>query len=115
MEKFFRGGMRIWNTGTIGINKRMEYLLDRANQSLDQINDRQIWYRPHIKSNAIGNIVLHIVGNLKQWILGGIADLPDTRNREEEFSANNMGTKNQMKHHEIDWIFSYKFYWRKRK
>ena len=66
---------------------RMRYLLDRANQSIVQLTDSQIWYRPHEKSNAIGNLILHIVGSLKLMILSGIAALPDTRNRAAEFEA----------------------------
>ncbi len=66
---------------------RMEYLLDRANQSIVQLNDSQIWYRPHKNSNAIGNLILHIVGSLRLMILSGISGLPDTRNRAAEFEA----------------------------
>jgi hypothetical protein len=66
---------------------RMRYLVDRANQSIVQLNDSQIWYRPHEKSNAIGNLILHIAGSLKLMILSGIADVPDTRNRTAEFEA----------------------------
>jgi hypothetical protein len=66
---------------------RMRIWLDRAIHCMDQLNDVQIWYRPSAESNAIGNLVLHLVGNLKQWIIDAIGNLPDTRNRPAEFNA----------------------------
>ena len=63
------------------ISKRMQILLGRAEQAIGQLDDNQVWYRSHSNDNAIGNLVLHLVGNLRQWILCGIADQPDTRDR----------------------------------
>jgi len=37
--------------------------------------------------NAVGNLVLHLNGNVRQWILSGVGGSPDTRIRDEEFSA----------------------------
>jgi hypothetical protein len=66
---------------------RMRIWLDRAIRSMDQLDDVQVWYRPNAESNAIGNLVLHLVGNLKQWIIGAIGNLPDMRDRPAEFNA----------------------------
>jgi hypothetical protein len=66
---------------------RMRTWLDRAMHCIDQLNDEQVWYRPNASSNAIGNLVLHIAGNLRQWILGGIGGQKDVRDRPAEFSA----------------------------
>jgi hypothetical protein len=54
---------------------------------MDQLDDVRVWYRPNQESNAIGNIVLHLAGNLKQWITGAIDNHPDTRDRPAEFNA----------------------------
>jgi hypothetical protein len=75
----------------------MRLWLDRALLCIDQLDDTQVWYRPNPQSNAVGNLVLHLVGNLKQWILGGISDLPDTRNRPAEFSAPSGQTREQLR------------------
>jgi hypothetical protein len=75
----------------------MRLWLDRALLCIDQLDDTQVWYRPNRQSNAVGNLVLHLVGNLKQWILGGIDDLPDTRDRPAEFSAASGHTKEQLR------------------
>jgi hypothetical protein len=66
---------------------RMRIWLDRAIHCVDQLSDVQVWYRPNDESNAIGNLVLHLVGNLKQWIIDAIGNLPDTRDRPAEFNA----------------------------
>src|SRR5262245_27588670 len=36
--------------------------------------------------NCIGNIILHLCGNMRQWIIAGVTQAPDTRNRPKEFA-----------------------------
>jgi len=79
------------------LTTRMRLWLARALLCIDQLDDTQVWYRPNPQSNAIGNLVLHLVGNLRQWILGGIDNLPDTRDRPAEFSAASGHTKEQLR------------------
>ena len=49
------------------------------------LDESSIWWKPNENSNSIGNILLHLCGNLTQYILSGIGGLPDHRNRTEEF------------------------------
>ena len=79
------------------LTARMRLWQDRALLCMDQLNDTQVWYRPNPQSNAVGNLVLHLVGNLRQWILGGIVDLPDTRDRPAEFSTASGHTKEELR------------------
>jgi hypothetical protein len=76
---------------------RMRTWLDRAIHCIDQLDETQVWYRPNASSNAIGNLVLHLVGNLRQWILGGIDNQPDTRDRPLEFKTTYGYSKNQLR------------------
>jgi len=69
------------------VSNRMRALLERTEQAIGQLEDSQLWYRNHPTDNSIGNLVLHLVGNLRQWILSGIKNLPDTRDRPLEFST----------------------------
>lgn len=46
-----------------------------------------IWRRPAPESNSIGNLLLHLAGNVRQWIMSGVAGADDTRVRAEEFAA----------------------------
>ena len=64
-------------------------LLQQAWLKLDhccqQLEEDQIWHRPGKDLNSIGNLLLHIEGNLRQWALSGLGDRPDRRQRELEF------------------------------
>ena len=52
-----------------------------------RLTDDQIWARGVETENAVGNLILHLAGNVRQWILFGIAGNPDVRVRDREFSA----------------------------
>jgi uncharacterized damage-inducible protein DinB len=51
------------------------------------LSDEIIWQRPNEQSNSIGNLLLHLSGNIRQWIVSGIGGAPDTRHRASEFTA----------------------------
>jgi len=51
-----------------------------------QLNDEQIWWRSHPALNSIGNLILHLAGNLRQWIVAGIGGAADVRNLPAEFA-----------------------------
>lgn len=53
---------------------------------LDQLTVEQVWWRPAEETNSIGNLILHLCGNLRQWIVSGIGGSPDDRIRPAEFS-----------------------------
>ncbi len=53
---------------------------------LHQLSDEQIWWRAHPSSNSIGNLILHLCGNLGQWLVAGLGGTPDTRDRPAEFA-----------------------------
>lgn len=63
-----------------------EVYLPRILSCLKELSLEQIWWRPNEASNSVGNLVLHLQGNLRQWIISGLAGEPDTRRRDEEFS-----------------------------
>jgi hypothetical protein len=58
----------------------------RIEHCLSQLKDAEIWWRPRPEMNAIGNLVLHLCGNVEQWILAPIANRPARRNRPAEFA-----------------------------
>jgi uncharacterized damage-inducible protein DinB len=53
---------------------------------LAQLTEDQIWWRPEPGLNSIGNLCLHVCGNLRQWGIVPLTGTEDTRQREEEFS-----------------------------
>ncbi len=66
---------------------KLDQLSGRIQDCLDKLSNEQIWTRNSENENAIGNLVLHLCGNLQQWIGTGIAGKPDHRNRDAEFQA----------------------------
>ncbi len=46
-----------------------------------------VWWRPNIWSNSVGNLVLHLCGNVRQWVVAGIGGGEDVRERDAEFAA----------------------------
>jgi uncharacterized damage-inducible protein DinB len=67
------------------------YLLDeyvpKIRLAVAPLTDADAWWRPDAGSNSIGNLILHIEGNARQWILGGVAQQAGERDRDAEFSA----------------------------
>lgn len=59
--------------------------LPRILKCLGQLNEAQIWWRPNENSNSIGNLILHLCGNVRQWIYTGLGSYDDHRNRQTEF------------------------------
>lgn len=47
----------------------------------------RLWWRPNERANSVGNLVLHLSGNVKQWIVSGVGGAPDVRFRDGEFAA----------------------------
>jgi uncharacterized damage-inducible protein DinB len=45
-----------------------------------------VWWRPNETSNSVGNLVLHLAGNVRQWIVGGVGGAADARVRAAEFA-----------------------------
>lgn len=64
----------------------IDYGMNKIQHCVAQLSDDQIWWRPHEEMNAIGNLLLHLAGNLRQWIVSGVGDLEDTRDRPAEFA-----------------------------
>src|SRR4051812_35918369 len=54
---------------------------------LDVLPENAIWRRDDDASNSIGNLLLHLSGNIRQWIVSGVGGAPDTRARSSEFDA----------------------------
>lgn len=52
----------------------------------DRLSEEQIWRRGGEHENALGNLILHLCGNMRQWILHGVARMQDVRTRDAEFS-----------------------------
>ena len=60
---------------------------DKMRIALERLDEEQIWWRPNEKCNSVGNLVLHVCGNLSLWLLSGLGGDPYERDRAGEFGA----------------------------
>ena len=68
----------------------VEKLWPRLRTCVESLTDEQIWWRPNEASNSIGNLILHLNGNVRQWLVASFRQLEDVRNRPQEFSERQM-------------------------
>jgi uncharacterized damage-inducible protein DinB len=59
--------------------------LPKIERCLAGLGDEDIWWRPNEASNSIGNLLLHLCGNVRQWIVGGVGGVEVERDRQSEF------------------------------
>ena len=59
--------------------------LPKVERCLEHLTDEDVWWRPNDASNSIGNLMLHLSGNVTQWILGGVGGQARERHRQQEF------------------------------
>ena len=57
----------------------------KIEKAVARLTDDQVWARGHETSNSIGNLLLHLAGNVRQWIVCGIGGEQDRRERDSEF------------------------------
>ena len=65
-------------------------------KSIAEITERELWQKPNESLNSIGNLILHLCGNMTQYVISSLGNEPDTRNREEEFTAVGGYSKNEL-------------------
>jgi uncharacterized damage-inducible protein DinB len=61
--------------------------LPKLTHCLEDMSEEDVWWRPNDQSNSVGNLILHLCGNLRQWILVGIGNSDFRRDRDAEFAA----------------------------
>src|SRR4029079_14508530 len=64
--------------------------------AVENLDEAAIWKRPNEESNSIGNLLLHLAGNVREWIVCGIGGSSGDRNRASEFAAREGFTKSQL-------------------
>jgi uncharacterized damage-inducible protein DinB len=64
----------------------LKHHLPRIEACVGLLSEEQIWWRGNPRSNSVGNLLLHLAGNVRQWIISGLGGEPDRRQRDLEFS-----------------------------
>jgi hypothetical protein len=82
----------------VGLAAREELrdAIGKIRHCLDQLSEEQVWQRPQPGLNSIGNLLLHLAGNLTQWVVCGVGGERDHRNRAAEFAAEGEFSKVEM-------------------
>ncbi len=66
---------------------RMDESTRMINKSLDELTDSEVWQKPNASLNSIANLILHLSGNISQYIISSLGETEDKRNRDGEFIA----------------------------
>lgn len=72
------------------IDQSLHYLhlnTPRIEKCLGELSEEEVWQRPNGASNSVGNLILHLCGNIRQYIISGLGQQPDTRTRSVEFTV----------------------------
>src|SRR5580658_342616 len=67
--------------------KLLKQYWPRLRACVEPLTDEQVWWRPNAASNSIGNLILHLNGNVRQWLVASFNRCEDDRNRPAEFAA----------------------------
>jgi hypothetical protein len=67
--------------------KLLEHYWPRLRACVEPLAAEQVWWRPNAASNSIGNLILHLNGNLTQWLIASFHRREDLRDRPGEFAA----------------------------
>jgi uncharacterized damage-inducible protein DinB len=67
--------------------KLLDQYWPRLRAAVEPLSQEHVWWRPNPASNSIGNLVLHLNGNVRQWLVDSFNHSPDNRNRPAEFQA----------------------------
>jgi uncharacterized damage-inducible protein DinB len=70
--------------------------LPKIERCIETLSDEQIWWRANEESNSIGNLILHLCGNARQWIVCGLGSAPDKRNRDSEFEQRDVIPRDEL-------------------
>lgn len=73
-----------------------EEFLPKIERCVDLLSDEQIWWRPNAESNSIGNLMLHLSGNARQWIVSGLGVASDDRDRDSEFAQREVISREEL-------------------
>ncbi len=92
--------MTSFDPGQAFIDQAVQHLstdfFPKIRSCLTLLDDTQVWWRPNQHSNSIGNLMLHLSGNLRQWIVSGLGGAADERHRRAEFKARNGMTRSKL-------------------
>ena len=67
--------------------KHFEENPPRIENCLSRLSEAEVWQKPNSQTNSIANLILHLCGNIRQYVIASLGKQPDTRERDLEFST----------------------------
>jgi uncharacterized damage-inducible protein DinB len=58
--------------------------------SIRDLSDQELWNQPNEHANSIANLILHLCGNIHQYVISGLGREEDVRERQKEFDSREM-------------------------
>jgi uncharacterized damage-inducible protein DinB len=88
------------DAGTAFLARSRSYLTDeyriKIRRAVEALPAERLWARPDAQSNSVGNLLLHLEGNVRQWIVGAVGGRRDVRDRASEFSTTGGATADEL-------------------
>ena len=75
---------------------RMDESTRMIKKSLVEISEDEVWQKPNPSLNSIANLMLHLCGNISQYVISSLGETEDKRNRDDEFSVTGGLTKDEL-------------------
>jgi len=75
---------------------RMDENTRMIKKSLTEISEEELWLKPNDSLNSIANLMLHLCGNITQYIIASLGETKDVRNRDLEFSIGKSANKSEI-------------------
>lgn len=76
------------------------YRLDENTQKikncLDTLSEEEVWKTPNESANSIGNLILHLCGNIRQYAVSSLGGTSDLRERDKEFARETFIIKHEL-------------------
>jgi len=72
--------------------KLLQQYWPRLKGCVESLTEEQLWWRPNEACNSVGNLLLHLNGNVRQWLVASFNRLEDSRNRPAEFSQRGLSS-----------------------
>lgn len=76
--------------------RRLREDQERIHACVKRLNDDHLWHRPNANTVSVGNLVLHLSGNVGQWVNSTLGNRPDHRQRDKEFTEQGPMDKRQL-------------------
>jgi uncharacterized damage-inducible protein DinB len=78
------------------VDRDLALYLDKIRTCVALLDEDEVWRRTGAATNSVGNLLLHLAGNLSQWVLEGIGGRPYARQRTREFTSERTASRDTL-------------------